>query len=474
MIDLGSDELLRELAREAECVIAVSDFSRDDLRRRCPDSAATIHRVYNGLRPDDFPAATPGSAGPLRLVSIGRLIEFKGFHHLIEAVARLRDRHIDATLDIIGDGPWRARLTEQIDRAALADRVRLAGVLSQEQIKARLADAHVFALACCVAADGASDILPTVIMEAMATRLPVVSTQLAGVPEMVEHGVTGLLVPPADPASLADALARLAADPDLRTRFGEAGRTLCESRFSLEHTAAALAAHLANATTSAEPPAIPPPSTASVLILSDQAAEPELALLATTGGDQPLRVLAAGTTNGSAPDWLEFLPDAIVLEAAWRADPAAAATCESLYASLDSAAGESFFRDARRAVHTADLVRKRGITRIHAARAGTVLWAWLVHQLTGVRTTATIEPSPTTPRSLLARMLADFEDATVADDKVRQACPRARPDLLALAPPPRRRWFRPAAAGPAPDLTAFRRLLFDGDTAPAPRDPQTP
>lgn len=472
MVDLGSDDLLRELAREAETVIAVSDFSRDDLRARCPDSAGKIHRIYNGLRPDDFPAATPDAPGPLRLVSVGRLIEFKGFHHLIEAVARLRDRGTDATLDIIGDGPWRDRLAERIDQSGLADRVRLAGVLSQEQIKAHLAGAHVFTLACCVAADGASDILPTVIMEAMAARLPVVSTRLAGVPEMVEDGVTGLLVPPAEPAAIADALARLAADPALRARLGHAGRTRCESLFSLDRTAAELAARLDAAMAGTAAAAPRPADRPAVLILSENAVEPELAAVAAADGEPPVRVLAAGSSDGTSPPWLEFLPDAIVLEAAWRADPAAAATCEALYARLDSGPGESFFRDARRAVHTAELVRKRGITSVHAARANTVVWAWLVRQLTGIRATATIEPSPAPPRSLLARALADFDAATIADEKMRPACPRARPDLLALSPPPRRRWLRPAP-GPAPDLPAFRRLLVDTADAAAPPPPRT-
>jgi hypothetical protein len=457
MVDLGSDDLLRELAREAEFVVGVSDFSRDDLRRRCPQSADKIHRVYNGLRPDDFPAAQPERPGPLHLVSVGRLIEFKGFHHLIDAVGLLRDRGLDVTLDIIGEGPWRDTLMAQIQSLGLTERVQLSGVLSQESIKARLASAQAFVLACCVAANGATDILPTVIMEAMAARLPVVSTRIAGVPEMVGDGTTGLLVPPADPPALADALNRLAADPALRARLGVAGRARCETHFALDVTAAALGARFdAVADTRPQPPDSSPVSQASILILSETASEPELEQLCR---NTPVAVLAAAASDTSAPDWLEFLPDAIVLEAAWRSAPDAVAASESSYAGLDAIGGELFFRDARRAAHTADLVRQRGVRQVHAARSDTVVWAWLVKKLTGIRATATIEPSPPLPRSLLSRLLADFEAATVADDKLRGACPNAHPDRLALAPPPKAGIFQRAQKA-VPDVDGLKLLIF--------------
>jgi glycosyltransferase involved in cell wall biosynthesis len=460
MVDLGSDDLLRELAREAEFVVAVSDFSRDDLRRRCPQSADKIHRVYNGLRPDDFPAAHADRPGPLHLVSVGRLIEFKGFHHLIEAIGLLRDRGLEVTLEIIGEGPWRDTLAARIQSLGLAEHVQLSGVLSQESIKARLSSAHAFALACCVGANGATDILPTVIMEAMAARLPVVSTRIAGVPEMVEDGTTGLLVPPADPPALADALARLAADPGWRVRLGEAGRARCESHFALDVTSASLGA-LFDAVSDGRP-LISTPTPASILILSETASEPELDQLC---HDAPVAVFAAAAEGAAAPEWLEFLPDAIVLEAAWRAAPDAVAACESSYASLDAIGGEMFFRDARRAAHTADIVRRRGVRQVHAARSGTVIWAWLVKKLTGIRATATIEPSPPLPRSLLVRLLADFDTATVADEKLRGACPNAMPDKLALAPPPKAGIFQ-RAQRPAPDIDGLKNLIFASSPEP--------
>ena len=148
----------------------------------------------------------------MRILSTGRLIEFKGFHHLIMAMARLRDRGVPATLRIIGDGPWRGQLEHWWRNSRSASRYPFRRAFAGcRDGGTRRHD--VFALACTVDAKGASDILPTVIAEAMACGLPVVSTRLAGVPEMVVHGETGLLAKPGDVDGLADNLMALHAEP---------------------------------------------------------------------------------------------------------------------------------------------------------------------------------------------------------------------------------------------------------------------
>ena len=466
MVDLGSDRLLQELAREAEFTVAVSDFSQLDLHRRCPDSTRKIHRIYNGVRLADFPPTTAASPpGSLHIVSIGRLIEFKGFHHLIEAVALLRSQGLNVTLEIIGEGPWRPQLLDLIASHALTGHVQLVGVLSQESIKSRLARSDVFALACCVDAQGASDILPTVIMEAMAARLPVVSTRVAGVPEMVVDGVTGRLTPPADPAALADALRELASDPSLRTALGTAGQALCAERFSLEKTAGELSRRFQSlpVPSPARPTDSTPPRPRTTLILSTAAAEPELtALVEGENRDDttpPLGVLAVSAAHPPGPPWLEFLPDAIVLEAAWRASPDDAAACEAWYSRLGSLEGETFFRDARRAVHTAAVVRRRGYRHVHAARADTLLWTWLVAKLTGITASYAIESHPPVSRSLLARLIPDFAFGSLADEKLAALTKSSATDLLGLAPPPKSSLFR-LSPTPAADVPSFRRRLL--------------
>ena len=117
LVDLGNDDLLREMCARASFVVAVSDWSRRALIERCPDAAAKIHRVYNGLPLDRWPRPDPSrpAFGPLRIFSVGRLVEFKGFTDLIAACARLQENGIDFQCEIAGEGPLRDVLTNQID-----------------------------------------------------------------------------------------------------------------------------------------------------------------------------------------------------------------------------------------------------------------------------------------------------------------------------------------------------------------------
>src|SRR5262249_6215175 len=218
MKDLGNDDLLREICAAAEFVAAETDYSRDLLRQRCPDSAEKIHRVYNGMDLTRFPARHDEMSGDTapRIVSIGRLVGFKGFEYLIEACAGLARRGLNFTCEIIGDGPLRNDLEARIRKLSLSNRVRLVGSLSQGTVLEKLGSADIFALASVTDAQGASDVFPTVIIEAMAAARPVVSTRLAGIPESVVHGETGLLVPPEDTKALAEALSRLIQDHKLR------------------------------------------------------------------------------------------------------------------------------------------------------------------------------------------------------------------------------------------------------------------
>ena len=244
LVDLGSDELLGEMCARAAFVATVSDWSRRELIKRCPEAETKIQRVYNGLPLDRWPDPDPGKTvfAPWRIFSVGRLVEFKGFDDLIAACARLQARGVAFRCEIAGDGPLRGTLARQIDELDLSGSVRLLGMLPQAEIRARLAECDVFALACRLDEKGACDVLPTVILEAMAAGRPVVSTRLAGVPEMVDHGQTGWLVEPGNVPALAAALDALGHDPGLRQRFGVAGRAKLEADFSSAGTTRQLAA----------------------------------------------------------------------------------------------------------------------------------------------------------------------------------------------------------------------------------------
>lgn len=225
-------ERLGQILRAAACVVTVSDFSRRLLARQFPDIEGRLYRVYNGIASDSFPPAEFPDGPPL-IVSIGRAIEKKGFPDLIAACRGLGARGYECV--ILGGGPMEADLRDSC--ADLGGKVRILGALSQEEIRKYLRRARVFVLPCVTAQDGAMDNLPTVIMEAMASGLPVISTPLAGIPEMVQDGVTGRLVPERDPIRLAEALSAYLDDPALARQHGVAGRGACLQHFDISRTA---------------------------------------------------------------------------------------------------------------------------------------------------------------------------------------------------------------------------------------------
>ena len=235
---------LDKIIRDAAAVVTVSDFAVEHLRQRFPACAASFHRIYNGVDLGAFRGAELNAEPPL-IIAIGRLIEKKGFADLISACRFLREQGQAFRCEIIGEGPLEESLAAHIAHSNLGESVQLAGTRTQSQIAERLAAATVFVLPCTSETGGGMDNLPTVIMEAMAAGLPVVSTPVAGVPEMVQRGVTGELVPPHDAVVLAAAIQRIVSQPELARRLGAAGRALAAERFSIETNVRSLAGILA-------------------------------------------------------------------------------------------------------------------------------------------------------------------------------------------------------------------------------------
>jgi glycosyltransferase involved in cell wall biosynthesis len=238
MVDLGHEELLREICSGAEFVGAETDYSREILAARCPASADKFVRIYNGIDLRKFTSVTKTHPSPeaVRLLSVGRLVAFKGFDVLIDACAELQRNRVEFTCEIIGDGPLREDLEAQIASLNLEDRVRLSGERSQDYVLGSLAQCDAFVLAAKVDARGASDVFPTVIAEAMTSGKAVVSTTVAGIPELVVQDETGILVRPGDARAFAAAVVRITQDPALRENMGEAGRRRIEACFTIEKT----------------------------------------------------------------------------------------------------------------------------------------------------------------------------------------------------------------------------------------------
>src|SRR5207248_5505400 len=248
MSDLGNDELLRELCASAEFVGAETDFSRDLLAARCPESRSKIFRVYNGIDLSRFPGGAEACPSKIRFLSVGRLVAFKGFDILIDACAELQKRGLNFNCEIIGEGALGDELGQRVTRQNLRERIHFAGEQSQNYVLAALRDCDIFVLASAQDERGASDIFPTVIAEAMATGKPVVSTTVAGIPELVANRETGLLAPPRDARALGDGMEQLARDENLRADFGHAGRLRIEQKFTIEKTIEPLLTRFASLT----------------------------------------------------------------------------------------------------------------------------------------------------------------------------------------------------------------------------------
>lgn len=224
--------------RNAAFVVTVSDYNARHLSALCPE--ARIVRLYNGINLTDFAPVDPATAQPGHLFAVGRLVEKKGFDVLLKACALLKKRGWSFSLSLVGSGPLEAHLLGQRAALGLEDHVTLHGPLPQEVLIEKMATAQAAVLPCVIAQSGDRDGLPTVLLEAMARGLPVVTTTVSGGPEIVENGVTGLLCAPGDATSLAAALEDILANPDRAQLMGCAGRQRAERLFDLKANAGRL------------------------------------------------------------------------------------------------------------------------------------------------------------------------------------------------------------------------------------------
>lgn len=235
--------LLPAKVRAARFVVAISECTRRRvLQAALPeDLSERVHVVHCGVdtralapRPEPPAEATP------EVLFVAQLAERKGARHLVLACAELRRRGVSFRCRVVGEGPCRPELEALVAEHELADHVELRGALAQEELTDLWRAASVFALPCVVARDGDVDGIPVALMEAMALGIPVVSTPVSGIPELIEDGVTGRLVPPGDAEALASALGELLTDRGYARRLARAGRAHVEREFDLETCAGRL------------------------------------------------------------------------------------------------------------------------------------------------------------------------------------------------------------------------------------------
>lgn len=237
--DYPAGLLLSEKLRDADLVICASFFMRAQAMRVVdPRHWEKMHVVRCGVDFGALPAATErATRSCLSIVVVGRISAEKGHCGLLDSLSALSEEGENFHLTVVGDGPAMVQTRDRVSELGLAERVTFTGALSEDEALQQVADADLFVL------PSLMEGLPVVLIEAMALGKPVVASRIAGIPELVNDGVNGLLFTPSDWSELQACLRRVLRDPTLRTRLGRAGRDTVTARFRIEDAAKRLERH---------------------------------------------------------------------------------------------------------------------------------------------------------------------------------------------------------------------------------------
>ncbi len=221
-----------ELFREGNLFLPVCEFLKERLiREGCQEKKIVVHHSGIDCLKFEYIQREWDPGEPMKVLTIARLIEKKGVAFAIDAVSRLLSKGGKIEYSVVGDGPLREDLQQLIESMGIERQVRLLGWKTHEEVIRLLEESHVLVAPSLTSESGDQEGIPNAIKEAMASGLPVISTFHSGIPELVTDGVSGLLVPEKDAASLADALAYLMSHPETCNRMGKAGRMQVEQEF---------------------------------------------------------------------------------------------------------------------------------------------------------------------------------------------------------------------------------------------------
>jgi glycosyltransferase involved in cell wall biosynthesis len=229
---------LKARAAEAKALVTCCEANADYIASALPGTPARVSVIRHGVELDQFsPQPRPPVVADARLVTVGRLVDKKGFPDLLQALGRLNASGRSISCQVYGDGPLLKPLMKLRDSLGLANAVHFAGEHSRASIIQALRGADLFVLTPTVTEDGDRDGIPNVLVEAMACGLPVVTTSAGGIPELVTHGLNGLLTAPGDVESIENQIASLIDTPELRQRMGAAARRTVESGYDVNMAA---------------------------------------------------------------------------------------------------------------------------------------------------------------------------------------------------------------------------------------------
>ncbi|RUR54374.1 colanic acid biosynthesis glycosyltransferase WcaL [Vreelandella populi] len=222
---------------EADLILPVSEFWKDKLLDMgAPESRVFVHRVGIDVSRFSYRERVANSR-PLKIITTARLVEKKGLAYAIQAVAQVKKDHpeIKFHYDIIGEGPLSEEIKNLVTSLEITDCIKLHGALPHGEVQKLLADADIFILPSVKAKNGDQEGIPVSLMEAMASGMPVLSTLHSGIPELVDNGVSGYLVPERNVTELAEKIVYLAQRPESWSELGQAGRTKVEQDYNKDY-----------------------------------------------------------------------------------------------------------------------------------------------------------------------------------------------------------------------------------------------
>lgn len=236
-----SDKDIEVLAANAKKVIAPSEFNKQYMYETLRIPSEHIQVVTCSKYLDKLQPVKNYTTSPFRIVSVSRLVEKKGYPYLIEACKILKERGVEFSCTIHGEGKQREELQHLIQESCLEKDITLGGALTHEEVLAFISTGSVFVLPCIRASNNDLDVIPNVLMESMAMGIPTISTHISGIPELIENSVNGLLVPPNDSHALAEAIIKIKEQPDFTETIRLKGRENVENKFNVKKNVMTLA-----------------------------------------------------------------------------------------------------------------------------------------------------------------------------------------------------------------------------------------
>ena len=237
------DHMMARKLKSAALAVTITEHNVRFMARWMPTPGAIpVHVIHSSLNLAETPYVRT-ERRQHELLAVGRLVPMKGFDVLLMALAALHAKGVEFTCTVIGEGPERQRLESLRTRLGLDAVVDFPGSRPQDEVMGHMAQATLLVLPCVVTPNGHSDGIPNVLMESMAAGLPVISTSVSGIPELIEDGVNGRLVAPNDAVALADMVQALLDDPEQRERLAIAGRRKVERDFNVRIEAGRLLEH---------------------------------------------------------------------------------------------------------------------------------------------------------------------------------------------------------------------------------------